>query len=281
MLRKFVVPSVACGVILVPAAHGQSVLELMKQALDNPAVQDAMRGRMAVPSQRGAPTIMIVQRRLNELGFNAGTPDGVNGSGTRAAVAAFQKSIGRPATGELTREELAILQSAQPSDRPTAMEGSASVDVREVQSLLTELGFEPGPVDGAWGRKTQTALDSFRNRQGLAASGRPTIDDVAALRAAVAPATDAAAPAKAARTVGIFALRIVDRGATFHVAWQGAEVSPALGVVPLGSIDVPAPIEATHQPLALAAPDMPGLYDVVIVDADSGGILARQSLEVR
>ena len=35
------------------------------------------------------------------------------------------------------------------------------IDVTEVQRMLTELCFKPGPVDGAWGKKTETAFKEF------------------------------------------------------------------------------------------------------------------------
>ena len=35
------------------------------------------------------------------------------------------------------------------------------VDVREVQTILTELCFYPGPIDGVWGRKTEKAAKDF------------------------------------------------------------------------------------------------------------------------
>jgi len=35
------------------------------------------------------------------------------------------------------------------------------IDVAEVQKMLTELCFKPGPVDGAWGKKTETAFKEF------------------------------------------------------------------------------------------------------------------------
>jgi len=39
------------------------------------------------------------------------------------------------------------------------------VDVREVQSILTELCFNPGPIDGVWGQKTEKAAKDFYNSQ--------------------------------------------------------------------------------------------------------------------
>ena len=35
------------------------------------------------------------------------------------------------------------------------------VDVREVQIILTELCFNPGPIDGVWGKKTEKAAEEF------------------------------------------------------------------------------------------------------------------------
>ena len=34
-------------------------------------------------------------------------------------------------------------------------------DVREVQTILTELCFNPGPIDGVWGKKTEKAAKDF------------------------------------------------------------------------------------------------------------------------
>ncbi|WP_254919107.1 peptidoglycan-binding domain-containing protein [Oceanicola sp. 22II-s10i] len=45
------------------------------------------------------------QTALNYFGFNAGTPDGVMGSRSRSAVAAYQGYLGWPATGNLTTFE--------------------------------------------------------------------------------------------------------------------------------------------------------------------------------
>ena len=37
---------------------------------------------------------------------------------------------------------------------------SVAADVKCVQEQLAQTAFDPGPVDGAWGRKTKAALDS-------------------------------------------------------------------------------------------------------------------------
>lgn len=51
----------------------------------------------------------IIQSRLNALGYDAGTPDGVAGPRTRRAIADFQSSIGGAATGQLSAAEIATL----------------------------------------------------------------------------------------------------------------------------------------------------------------------------
>jgi len=51
----------------------------------------------------------IIQTRLNALGYDAGTPDGVAGPRTRRAISNFQASIGEPETGALSEAQLVML----------------------------------------------------------------------------------------------------------------------------------------------------------------------------
>lgn len=53
-----------------------------------------------------------VQTSLNYFGFPAGTPDGVMGSRSRAAVSNYQAFMGYPATGQLTQYERDFLVSS-------------------------------------------------------------------------------------------------------------------------------------------------------------------------
>ncbi|OQX62711.1 MAG: hypothetical protein B5M56_05565 [Desulfococcus sp. 4484_241] len=43
--------------------------------------------------------------------------------------------------------------------------------IREVQKLLTELGYEPGPIDGQYGRRTAAAIKAFQKYAGLTQDG--------------------------------------------------------------------------------------------------------------
>jgi len=76
------------------------------------------------------------------------------------------------------------------------------VDVSRVQSLLTGLGYAPGPVDGLMGQRTAAAIKAFQRREGLLVDGKTSVRLLAALQAradgaAVAPVKPASvAPVK-------------------------------------------------------------------------------------
>lgn len=55
------------------------------------------------PWQNGSrEQVLVIQQVLNGLGFDAGPPDGLNGTGTRKAIRNFQASIGLPVDGLVT-----------------------------------------------------------------------------------------------------------------------------------------------------------------------------------
>lgn len=57
-------------------------------------------------------------------------------------------------------------------------------DIRAVQQLLAELGYEPGPEDGLMGDRTAAAIREFQTEEGLTVTGQPTPALLARLRAA-------------------------------------------------------------------------------------------------
>ena len=64
-------------------------------------------------------TLRAVQQKLNELGYNAGSADGLMGKDTRAAIIAFQQDRGLAATGAADQKLLLQLQRApSSSSRP-------------------------------------------------------------------------------------------------------------------------------------------------------------------
>ena len=70
------------------------------------ASSGAPRPAIAAPS----PSVRDVQHRLNQLGYNAGSEDGVMGPATRTALMSFQRAEGLPATGRADRATIAALR---------------------------------------------------------------------------------------------------------------------------------------------------------------------------
>lgn len=54
----------------------------------------------------------------------------------------------------------------------TATATLAAEDVRNAQTRLDQLGFDPGPIDGIMGPQTRAAIRDFQRDQGLAVTGR-------------------------------------------------------------------------------------------------------------
>jgi len=71
--------------------------------------------------------------------------------------------------GQLTGTCLLMLLLAQGPGVEAA--GAKAESVREAQVSLRQAGYDPGPVDGVMGPRTQTALASYQRAQGLAATG--------------------------------------------------------------------------------------------------------------
>ncbi|GEM_PF-1852179 len=57
--------------------------------------------------------------------------------------------------------------------------------VREIQQILTDLGYEPGPIDGLYGSKTRAAIQAFQRENDLEPKGSATAQVLEALKKAL------------------------------------------------------------------------------------------------
>jgi len=49
--------------------------------------------------------------------------------------------------------------------------GAQGADIMKIQQALQLAGFSPGPIDGTFGSKTKTAVQSFQSAQGITIDG--------------------------------------------------------------------------------------------------------------
>ena len=57
-------------------------------------------------------------------------------------------------------------------------------DIREIQTILTDLGYDPGPTDGLMGRRTEDAIEEFQGSVGMTVTGEPSMELLVRLREA-------------------------------------------------------------------------------------------------
>ena len=57
--------------------------------------------------------------------------------------------------------------------------------IKNAQSLLSQLGYRPGPADGLMGENTREAVMKFQSNEGMSADGRITPELIARLKAAI------------------------------------------------------------------------------------------------
>ena len=64
----------------------------------------------------------------------------------------------------------------------TIRTGDTGAEVRRLQQVLSDAGFDPGPVDGVFGRSTAAAVSAFQRGVGLPASGVVDVTTAASFR---------------------------------------------------------------------------------------------------
>ena len=134
--------------------------------------------------------VISVQQKLKELGFYTGSVDGVYGTGSMAAVKAFQRQNGLTADGLVGSRTYTVLMSATSGSTSNSGSGNSSSDsssdqtyaegtlsygstgseVKKMQQALKALGYNVS-ADGSYGALTQMAVTQFQKRNGLTADG--------------------------------------------------------------------------------------------------------------
>ena len=190
--------------------------ELLSERLDAIASAVEEHGQEAVDDffamleiQQGTPwgTVEALQEALAAAGFNPGPIDGIMGPLTRAAMEAFNVSIGgsgsaisadgwatllstsagdgTPDTDDADTNANAFFGDTTTPDGTGTPDGGTPVDgpwgtVEALQEALLAAGFNPGPIDGIIGPLTRAAMEAFNvsiggSGWGISADGWATL----------------------------------------------------------------------------------------------------------
>ncbi len=117
-----------------------------------------------------AALVRSLQRRLAGQGYSPGPVDGRYGSRTENAVELFQSARGLRVDGIAGPLTIAALRTSvlYPG---AGYSGAGSGQVRGLQRQLRSEGYNPGPIDGRYGPKTEGAVRRFQAAHGLRVDG--------------------------------------------------------------------------------------------------------------
>lgn len=119
-------------------------------------------------------TIKDVQTKLNSIGYSCGTPDGVVGKNTKAAVTAFQKLCGlKNQSGAITNETITKLNSVYSRNKKGVLSRGLknNASVKKLQENLNKLNYNCGTPDGTFGAGTERALKNFQKAHKVTVDG--------------------------------------------------------------------------------------------------------------
>ncbi|MBQ3269992.1 MAG: peptidoglycan-binding protein [Clostridia bacterium] len=104
-------------------------------------------------------TVKAVQQALNDAGYNCGTPDGVAGRKTAAAVSQYQEDNGLEVTGEIDDALLAALGLAAEAPEDAAEDAAASQADEDETDAVADTGTDEAEADAVADTGTDEADD--------------------------------------------------------------------------------------------------------------------------
>lgn len=117
------------------------------------------------------------EKILKQLGYKGVKVDGVFDRATQKASRKFEKrfrgmgSDGQIGAGQLERMKQVLRAKKNPGSGPTVKKGYSGRPVRQLEARLKKYGFNPGKVDGKFGKQTARAVRKFQRAFGLKADG--------------------------------------------------------------------------------------------------------------
>jgi spermidine/putrescine-binding protein len=144
------------------------------------------------PSGPRVVEVEIAQRLLGRLGLLDEQATGVMSQGTEDALRRFAMQNNLPVTAQLNESLLSAMRAVAWNSgawKKGMIKGQDKLldasGVREAQSYLVKLGFNPGPIDGTFGPHTQSSLETFQANQKTSVDGLVTKTSLMNLKRAV------------------------------------------------------------------------------------------------
>ncbi|WP_323041592.1 peptidoglycan-binding domain-containing protein [Gemmobacter sp.] len=133
-----------------------------------------------------------IQQQLTAIGYDTRGADGLWGANTRNAIARWQAANRLPQTGYVTAAQVKLIaeQSVRVTPTPPRPEPTTGGEQaeralnlslserREVQLRLTLLGHSTQGTNGTFGPLTRSAIADWQRKQGVAATGYVTADQI-------------------------------------------------------------------------------------------------------
>lgn len=158
---------------------------------NRPTIATTQTAPAATPAS--APySLRNVQVALNQLGYPVGTPDGVIGPKSRAAIRAFQTDSSLPMSGEPSlalydklQEAIAKRSTQAKLAEPTAPAVSSAM-ITEAQTELRRRGYRISAITGTANTETLAAVREYQSDARLPVTGTISEDLLRQLRTAQA-----------------------------------------------------------------------------------------------
>jgi peptidoglycan hydrolase-like protein with peptidoglycan-binding domain len=158
---------------------------------NRPTIATTQTAPAATPAS--APySLRNVQVALNQLGYPVGTPDGVIGPKSRAAIRAFQTDSSLPVSGEPSlalydklQEAIAKRSTQAKLAEPTAPAVSSAM-ITEAQTELRRRGYRISAITGTANTETLAAVREYQSDARLPVTGTISEDLLRQLRTAQA-----------------------------------------------------------------------------------------------
>ncbi len=142
---------------------------------DSGAIDTLLSTSSLIKRDSRGQAVVELQRFLSAIGYDTGSIDGVVGNYTLGAIRAFQEGRGLDpdgVVGATTRTHIGQVYRIMPAmpvlddSNRIIRPGYTGEDVKNIQKLLAVAGYDPGPADGVYGPKTQTAVSTFQKSFG-------------------------------------------------------------------------------------------------------------------